>query len=156
MFGVSSEVRKRARGTKAYQWLLLLALLSGCLQDPQRQQMGRLFDQLVEARGALAEQRVEAACDAVGDVENRLWGEPGLTDVKPAWESVRGAADALLSACGQSKLLQQPYEPSPSLDLARQRWERGVTAQLTAACEYLARAATALGRGATPAGCAAS
>ena len=81
--------RKLGRGTNVYRVLLLAACLitTGCLADPQRVQMGRLYDQLVSARADLTAEppRTDTACDSVGEVESRLWGEPGLVDVKPAW-----------------------------------------------------------------------
>ena len=112
MFWPLATARKLSRGTKPYQLALLLAVLAtACLPDPQRMQMGRLLDQLGDARSALVAQppRVDAACDMVGEVESRLSGEPGLVDVKPAWSAMRDAADALLAVCGQSRLLEQPY-----------------------------------------------
>jgi len=129
--------------------LLALLLVTACLPDPQRTQMSHLLDQLVEARAALGEQppRVETACDTVGAVESRLWGEPGLVDVKPAWPALHAAADALLAACGQSRLLQQPFEPTAAMVAARERWHAGVARQLGVACRYLGEAGQALGRG---------
>jgi hypothetical protein len=129
--------------------VLALLLLTACLPDPQRTQMSRLLDQLVGARAALGEQppRVDTACDTIGEVESRLWGEPGLVDVKPAWPALHAAADALLAACGQSRLLQQPFEPTAAMVAARERWQAGVARQLGVACRYLGEAGQALGRG---------
>ncbi|HET6318569.1 MAG TPA: hypothetical protein VFG86_19110 [Chloroflexota bacterium] len=134
-----------------------MLLLTACLPDPQRMQMSSLLDQLSEARSALLEQppRIDSACDTIGQVESRLWGEPGLVDIKPAWPAMRSAAEALLAACGQSRLLAQPFEPSPAVVGARERWQRGVAKELADACRYIADAATALGR-ATPAACSSS
>jgi hypothetical protein len=138
---------KRRRGTNAYQLLLLLItlLLSGCLPDPQRMQSERLLDDLVAARSALLAQQLEEPCARVGDVDTRLSGEPGLVDV-PAWPALRNAAEALLAACGQSRLLAQPLESSTAVLSARARWQDGVSTQLATACRELNSAATTLGR----------
>jgi hypothetical protein len=151
--------RKRGWGTNAYHLLLALVLLCcGCLPDPQRTQMTRLWTQLVDARMALSEEppRAAEACDTVGDVVVRLWGEPGLVDVRPAWPAMRAAADALWAVCGQMRLLQQPFESTAAMLEARERWQRGVTTELATACRYLDEAAAALGQLATSVGCAAS
>jgi hypothetical protein len=121
-------------------------LLTACLPDPQRIQSVRLLDQLVTARTAIATQDIEDPCGSVGDVESRLTGEPGLVDVKPAWQALHNAADALWAACGQSRLLAQPYEPSTAVLTARDRWQRGVATELAAACRELNAAADALSR----------
>ncbi len=178
MFWAASVWRKLRRATKAYQvislimrrsrriyerdgrsfaalrmnrkvLILAVLLLTACLPDPQRTQMARLLDQLIEARTALREQppRIDAACDTVGEVENRLWGEPGLVDVKPAWPAMRSAADALLAVCGTNRLLQQPFEPTAAMLEARQRWQVGAVTQLDVACRSLTEAGQALGRG---------
>jgi hypothetical protein len=129
--------------------LLALLLVTACLPDPQTTQMSHLLDQLVEARAALGEQppRVDTACDTIGEVESRLSGEPGLVDVRPAWPALHAAAEALLAACGQSRLLQQPFEPTVAMVAARERWQAGVAQELGVACRYLGEAGQALGRG---------
>jgi hypothetical protein len=106
--------------------------------------MERLHEQLIEARSALAQHSTEPACDRVGDVDTRLMGEPGLVDVAPAWTHLRGAAIALRAACGQLRLLQQPFEPTAAMTEARQRWQAGVSRELSTACADLAEAARAL------------
>jgi hypothetical protein len=157
MFWPIALVRKLADGTKPYQLLLVLLLGSACLPDPQRMQMAQLLDNLGDAHSALMEQppRVDSACDTVGDVQSRLWGEPGLADVKPAWPAMRQAADALLAVCGQDRLLAQPFEPTPATLEARERWQAGAASELEIACRSLGEAAVALGR-ATSGGCGAS
>jgi hypothetical protein len=126
----------------------VLVLASGCLADPQRLQMARLFDTLVDARLALSEQppRLDAGCDSVGDVSSRLSGEPGLVDVRPAWPALRAAADALHAVCGQQRLLEQPFEPTGAMLAARVRWQRGVAFELASACRHLVDGAAALSR----------
>jgi hypothetical protein len=131
-----------------YQLLVaaaLLLVLSACLPDPQRMQSERLLDQLVEARVALLSQPPDQPCAMVGDVETRLTGEPGLIDV-PAWQALHNAAEALLAACGQSRLLAQPVESSTAVLSARARWQQGLSTNLGTACRELNTAAAALGR----------
>ena len=129
---------------------LLVAVLSasGCLADPQRVQMTRLFDQLVDARSALSEQppRTDPACDAVGEVSSRLYGEPGLEDVRPAWATLRSATHALQAVCGQQRLLSQPFEPTAAMLGGRARWQQGISVELGLACQHLADAASALAK----------
>ncbi len=138
------------RPVMALVLLGVLVLGSGCLADPQRLQMARLFDALVDARLALSEQppRLDAGCATVGDVSSRLYGEPGLVDVRPAWPALRAAADALQAVCGQQRLLEQPFEPTAAMLAARARWQRGVAAELASACRHLVDGAAALSRAA--------
>jgi hypothetical protein len=128
--------------------LLALLLLTGCLPDPQRLQAASLLDQLVMARGMFGEQppRVADGCNAVGDVQTRLYGEPGLAEVRPAWPALRDAADALQSICGRDTLLDQPTNGSIALTQARQRWAQGIARESDVACDYLRTAAVALSR----------
>jgi hypothetical protein len=123
---------------------VLLLTTTACMASPQQAQMNRLFDQLVEARTALVQQSTDPACDSVSDVDTRLTGEPGLVDVAPAWTHLRSAAIALRAACGQLRLLQQPFEATASMTEARQRWQAGVSRELSTACEHLTEAARAL------------
>ena len=128
-------------------WLLVLGLCSsGCVADAQQRQSAQLLEQLVAARAQFAAQ--QDACDLVGDVQTRLYGEPGLSNVQPAWSSLRAAAAALQAICGQSTLLAQPGGGSPAAALARERWMRGIDRQNAVACEHLRAAAGALGRSA--------
>jgi hypothetical protein len=111
-------------------------------------QMADLLDQLSAARGMLTEQppRVDDACTVVGTAQTRLYGEPGLVDVRPAWPLLRDAADALQAACGQGMLLAQPSTDSPAVQTARQRWTQGIQREMGVACDHLRAAAAALGR----------
>ncbi len=126
----------------------LIWLTAGCLPDPQRVQMAGLLDQLASARAMLGEQppQTEAACEMIGSVQTRVWGEPGLVAVQPAWAALRDAASALIAVCGQSKMLEQPTNESLALTQARQRWERGIQREIGLACDQLRRAAAALDR----------
>ena len=150
MFWRRQRDGKRRRGTNAYHLLACLLLLAsgGCLADAHQLQMSRLLDNLVFARAALLEEppRIDAACDTVGDVQSRLLGEPGLSDVRPAWPALHEAADALLAVCGQQRLLEQPFEPTAAMLAARARWQEGVGSGLVASCSKLRDAARALGR----------
>ncbi|HLZ32247.1 MAG TPA: hypothetical protein VKV73_33405 [Chloroflexota bacterium] len=141
---------KRGRRHKRITPLVLvsLLLLTGCLPDPERQQTAGLLDQLVLARTMFGEQppRMAVGCNVVGDVQTRLYGEPGLTDVRPAWPALRGAAGALQSICGRDTLLAQPTNGSLALTQARQRWEEGISRENGVACDYLRTAAAALSR----------
>jgi hypothetical protein len=129
--------------------MALLALVSGCLADPHRAQSVDLLDQLTSARGIVADQpsRADEACNMVGDVQTRLFGEPGLVDVQPAWSQLRDAAAALQAVCGQTALLAQPSTESPAMVQARARWQAGIQREMALACDHLRQAAVALGRG---------
>jgi hypothetical protein len=147
MFGCKGVGRHRF----VTPFLVLVLLLTGCLAEPQRVQSAGLLEQLVMARAMFGEQppRTDAACDVVGDVQTRLYGEPGLSEVRPAWPALRSAAEALQAVCGQSTLLGQPGNNSLALTQARQRWQQGVQREIGVACDYLRVAAVALSR-ATP------
>jgi hypothetical protein len=123
-------------------------VLTGCLSDPQQLQSVDLLDRLANARELLAEQRPPAdeACDTVGDVQNKLFGEPGLVEVQPAWTALRDAASALHAVCGRSTMLAQPSNDSPALIQARTRWQLGIQREMGIACDHLREAAAALGR----------
>jgi hypothetical protein len=141
---------KRERRHKSITPLFLgsLLLLTGCLPEPQRMQAAGLLDQLVVARAMFGEQppRVTDGCNVVGDVQTRLYGEPGLVEVRPAWPALRDAAQALQSICGRGTLLGQPTNGSLVLTQARQRWEQGIQRESGVACDYLRTAAAALAR----------
>jgi hypothetical protein len=127
----------------------LLVLSAACLPNPQVAQSAELLDRLVAARAGFVVQTADAtqaACDTVGDVQTRLYGEPGLTGVQPAWSSLRDAAEALQAVCGQRMLLQLATGDSAALVAARQRWQSGVQREIGVACEHLRTAAQALGR----------
>ena len=130
-------------------WIViaLIPLAAGCLQSPQRVQSIDLLDQLVDARDTVA-QHPQLGCDLVGNVQTKLYGEPGLTTVQPAWTNLRAAADALQTVCGQTTLLAQPFNDSPATRLARQRWQQGIQRETGIACDHLRTAAAALGRSA--------
>jgi len=128
--------------------LAVVWLATGCLPDPQRIQMGALFDQLVLARTLLDDQppRADQACTTVGDVQTRLTGEPGLVDVRPAWPALHQAAQALQAVCGQNIMLSQPSTDSAAIAQARQRWQQGIQREVVVACDHLRVAAAALDR----------
>jgi hypothetical protein len=130
--------------------LVALLLLTGCVPDPQRVQSTGLLDQLVLARTMFGQQPppTDAACNVVGSVQNRLYGEPGLSDVRPAWPSLLAAAQALQSVCGQGTLLDQPTNDSLVLTQARQSWQQAISRELGVACDHLRVAAVALSRAA--------
>lgn len=130
--------------------LLSLLLLSACLPRPQQTQSRDLLDQLTRARESLRQDpAVPDACAAVGDAETRLYGEPGLVDVQPAWTELADAAHALQAVCGQAALVAQPGRDSPASRAAQQRWQQGIQRELGVACDHLRAAASALSRGAT-------
>jgi hypothetical protein len=146
----SAARRASATNASRYAWLLgLLAIGAGCLADPHRVQSVELLDRLTQARRLITEERSTAddACNMVGDVQTRLFGEPGLSDVQPAWTQLREAADALQAVCGQSALLAQPSTGSPAMVQARGRWEAGIQREMALACDHLREAAAALDRG---------
>ena len=130
--------------------VLALLLLTGCLPDPQRVQSDGLFDQLVMARALDSQQppQTDAACNVVGNVQTRLYGEPGLSDVLPAWPALLDAAQALQAVCGQGTLLDQPTNDSLVLAQGRQRWQQAIQREMGVACDHLRAAATALSRAA--------
>jgi hypothetical protein len=125
--------------------LLLALLASGCASDAQRQQSVALLDQLSAAHSAFGQQPQDA-CDVVGNVQTRLYGEPGLSNVQPAWGHLRDAAAALQAVCGQTTLLAQPSNGSLAMSAARQRWTEGIQRENGIACDHLRQAAAALGR----------
>jgi hypothetical protein len=127
--------------------LALIPLAAGCLADPQRAQSVDLLLQLTGAREQFAQQPREA-CDVVGNVQTRLYGEPGLTNVRPAWANLRDAAAALQAVCGQSTLLAQPFNDSTATRQARERWQEGIQREIGVACDHLRNAAAGLGRSA--------
>jgi hypothetical protein len=129
--------------------LLSLLLFCGCLPSPQQAQSRDLLDRLTHARETLRQDPALAdACAAVGDAETRLYGEPGLSDVRPAWTELADAAHALQAVCGQGALVAQPGLDSPASKAAQQRWQQGIQRELGVACDHLRAAATALERGA--------
>lgn len=130
--------------------LLLVAATTACLPDPQRAQTVDLLDQLTAARTMLSQQppRLDPACTMVGDIQTRLYGEPGLVEVGPTWTQLRDASNALQAVCGQASLLTQPSTDSPSMQAAHTRWEQGIEREMGVACDYLRQAASALGRAA--------
>jgi hypothetical protein len=129
-------------------FLCVLCAVAGCLPDPRRSQTIDLLDQLTDARGLLIQvpPQLDHACNVVGDVQTRLFGEPGLVDVRQAWPELRDAAGALQAVCGQDVLLAQPSTDSPAMLVAQQRWRAGVEREMGVACEHLLRAAAALSR----------
>ncbi len=127
--------------------LSLTLLVSGCLADPQRAQTADLLDRLVAVQGQLQQNPPAAdACIAVGDIETRLYGEPGLIGIQPAWSRLADAAHALQAVCGQTALLAQPISGSPALEAARARWLEGIQHNLALACDDLRLAASSLSR----------
>ena len=122
--------------------------MAGCLADPQKLQSVDLLDRLTSAREMLAVQAPPAdeACNMVGDVQTRLYGEPGLVEVQPAWTALRDAASALHAVCGQITLLAQQSNDSPTLVQARARWQLGIQREMGVACDHLRETAAALGR----------
>jgi len=131
--------------------MLLVAASAACLPDPQHAQTVDLLDQLASARTMLGQEppQLDPACTMLGDVQTRLYGEPGLVDVEPAWTQLRDASNALQAVCGQASLLTQPSTDSPSMQAARTRWQQGIEREMGVACDYLRQAASALSR-ATP------
>ena len=126
---------------------MVLALTTGCLADPQRAQTADLLDRLTDARAKLVGFPPPGdACNIVGDVETRLYGEPGLTEIQPAWSELADAARALQAVCGQDTLLLQPISGSLVLEAARQRWRDGKQREMGVACDHLRAAAVALSR----------
>jgi hypothetical protein len=143
--------RVSARTTCAAAVLGISLLVAGCLPDPHTAQSVDILDRLVRARALFSEQPppVEKACGILGDVETHLFGEPGLSQVQPAWNALRDATRALESTCGQNTLLALPSrngKNSQALHQARQRWQQGIQREMTLACDHLRQAAGALNR----------
>jgi hypothetical protein len=130
--------------------MLLVVATGACVPDPQRAQTVDLLDQLTAARVMLGERppRVDQACTMLGDVQTRLYGEPGLVDVRPAWTQLLDASNALQAVCGQDALLAQPSTDSSTIQAARLRWQQGMEREMSVACDHLRSAATALRHGA--------
>jgi hypothetical protein len=147
-----NNFRGRSRNKRITALLLacLTALATACLPDPRLAQTRELLDQLASARSMLAEQppRVQEGCGLVGVIATRLYGEPGLADVRQAWPELRDATNALGAVCGQETLLAQPQTGSSALLAARERWQQGIQREMGVACDYLRAAAAALDRAA--------
>jgi hypothetical protein len=141
------DVRISVRRLVRRGWLVmaLMPLAAGCLADPQKNQSVDLLIQLTSAREQFA-QRPQEACDMVGNVQTKLYGEPGLTNLQPAWANLRDAAAALQAVCGQSTLLGQPFNDSTATLQARERWHEGIQRESGVACDHLRIAAAGLGR----------
>lgn len=145
MFGCKNYGRHRRVTIGAF--VLALFLLSGCLPNPQQAQTRDLLDQLSQARGMVEQEAtVGDGCRDVGDVETRLYGEPGLSDVQPAWSHLADAAHALQAVCGQMTLLEPVESTSPALAAAQARWQQGIQREMGVACDQLRAAADALHR----------
>jgi hypothetical protein len=143
--------RVSARTTCFAAALVMAFLAAGCLPDPHTAQSVDILNRLVRARALFSEQPppVERACGMLGDVETHLFGEPGLSQVQPAWNALRDATRALESTCGQNTLLALPSrngQNSQALREARQRWEDGIQREMILACHHLRQAAQALNR----------
>lgn len=127
--------------------LAVILLASGCLADPQRAQSADLLDRLASVRTLLQQNPPPAeACVTVGDIETRLYGEPGLVEVQPTWSRLADAAHALQAVCGQTALLAQPISGSPALEAARAEWLAGIQRELGVSCDDLRAAALSLNR----------
>jgi hypothetical protein len=109
------------------------------------------MNQLASAREALiaSPPRFDDGCKIIGDVQTRLYGEPGLFDVQPAWSDLRDAADALHAVCGDDRLLAQPSTGSFAMRNAQARWQAAVERESRIACNHLRAAADVL-EGAAP------
>jgi hypothetical protein len=90
--------------------------------------------------------QIDPGCEAVGDVQTQLSGEPGLSEVQPTWTLLRSAADALTAVCGQLRLLALPASSTAAVRDAQQRWRDGLARELDTACDQLHAAAASLGR----------
>jgi hypothetical protein len=125
----------------------LCLFANGCVADPQRAQTAALLDRIAAVRVMLQQNPPPTeACVEMGDIETRLYGEPGLVEVQPAWSQLANAAHALQAVCGQSALLAQPITGSAALEVARADWQAGIRHETDMACEYLRAAAAALDR----------
>jgi hypothetical protein len=147
--------RRRHNRVTDYRPRLVVAALAttlaagACLPDPHSAQLVDLLDRLVRARAMLAEAppRATEACDVVGEVQNRLDGEPGLVDVRAAWPALRSATTALQAVCGLTSLASAPSSvETAALRDARERWQAGIQRELGAACDRLRDGAASLGR----------
>jgi hypothetical protein len=127
-----------------------VAVLSGgCLAMPQRDQTVDLLDRMAVVRVQLQQNPPPTqACIEMGDIETRLYGEPGLVEVQPAWSQLANAAHALQAVCGQTALLAQPITGSAALERSRAEWQAGIQHETEVACDHLRAAAVALNRGA--------
>jgi hypothetical protein len=130
--------------------VLLCLSATACLPDPQRTQTGELFDRLTTVRKLLGEQppRIDEGCGLLGSTSTRLYGEPGLAEIRSAWVELGDATYALQAVCGQDKLLAQPSTGSPAIVAAQQRWQQGMQHEMGVACDHLRTAAVALSRAA--------
>jgi hypothetical protein len=150
--GKPAARHKRVSGRTTFAVALVVGLLvAGCLPDPHRTQSVDILDRLIRARALFNEQPppIDKACGILGDVETHLFGEPGLSQLQPAWSALRDATRALESTCGQNTLLALPArngKNSQTLREARLRWQDGIQREMTLACDHLRLAAQALNR----------
>lgn len=148
MQGPSPTQTRLGLSLGALTLVIALAVSSAsCLPDPHRVQAQELFDRLGQARLAFTNPNTfEDACNAVGEVQTRLVGEPGLAEGGPGYPALRDAAAALQAVCGQGTLVREATAQTDASAAARARWTTGMQRELDLACEYLRAAAGDLGR----------
>jgi hypothetical protein len=129
---------------------------AGCAPDVRPRRAAEFADQLDEARQTLLADpsQGDSACGTAESVSTGLEGVPGLSDLRPTYQQLVDATDALTAACGQLRLVDLPADASrATVAAAHERWRAGAAQDLALTCQYLAAADQSLDR--APPNCAA-
>jgi hypothetical protein len=127
---------------------------AGCAPDVRPQRAAEFADQLDQARQTLLADpsQGDAVCGTAESVTTSLEGVPGLSDLRPTYQQLVDATDALTAACGQLRLLYLPADGSrATVEAAHERWSAGAAQNLELTCQYLTAADRSLDR--TPPSC---
>ncbi len=110
------EQRLRAAGAQFVACWRLVCLFAvavgsvGCAPDVRPQRAAEFADQLDQARQTLLADpsQGDAVCGTAESVSTGLEGVPGLSDLRPTYQQLVDATDALTAACGQLRLVTLP------------------------------------------------
>jgi hypothetical protein len=121
----------------------------GCAPDVRTRRAAEFADQLDQARQTLLADpsQGDAVCGTAESVTTGLEGVPGLSDLRPTYQELVDATDALTAACGQLRLVDLPADASlGTVEAAHQRWRAGAAQDLGLTCQYLTAADRSLNR----------
>jgi hypothetical protein len=107
-----------------------------------------LVNDLDDGRVALGEEpaRVESGCDTAGEARARLYNSGASRGGAAAWVALLDATDALIAACGKSRLLQAPSNGTALVESERAHWKARIRTDLDRVCRSLGEASEALGQ----------
>jgi hypothetical protein len=132
----------------------LIAVLFGtvaCAADVRSARAAEFADQLDQARQTLLADpsQGDAVCGTAESVTTGLEGVPGLNELRPTYQQLVDATDALTAACGQLRLAFLPADASATtVEAAHERWRAGAARDLDLTCQYLVAADRSLNRAA--------